>query len=86
MILQDILNNNIPSTVDFQNLNLQADVYQVVIYEKYSHHASKMTYRFSELLKVTNTDNSSYENITLDDNEILILKGPFTIKKFEEFL
>ena len=59
MILQDILNNNIPSTVDFQNLNLQADVYQVVIYEKYSHHASKMTYRFSDLLKVTNTDNSS---------------------------
>ena len=86
MILQDILNNNIPSTVDFQNLNLQADVYQVVIYEKYSHHASKMPYRFSDLLKVTNTDNSSYENITLDDNEILILKGPFTIKKFEEFL
>lgn len=40
-----------------------------------------MTYRFSELLKVTNTDNSSYENITLDDNEILILKGPFTIKE-----
>lgn len=86
MILQDILNNEIPPSLDLSSMHFEADVYQVIIYEKYSHHASELKYRFSELLKVTNEDNSSYENITLDSNEILILKGTFTIKKFEDFL
>ena len=87
MILYDIFagKEHIDS-IDLAELNLNASEYQVVIYEKYSHHATTMPYRFSDLLKVTNEDNSSYENITIENNEIILLKGRFIIKKFEEFL
>lgn len=87
MILLDILANQADfSQLNLADMNLEADQYQVVIYEKYSHHASQLSYRFSDLLKVTNEENSSYENITIDDNEVLLLKGSFTLHKFQEFL
>lgn len=87
MILIDILTNKaVYSQINPSDMNLEADKYQVVIYEKYSHHADQLSYRFSDLLKVTNEQNSSYENITIDKNEILLLKGTFTLQKFQEFL
>lgn len=87
MILLDILTDRADfSQLNISDLNLEADKYQVVIYEKYSHHATQLSYRFSDLLKVTNEENSSYENITIDNNEILLLKGTFALQKFQEFL
>lgn len=86
-ILQDILlGNEDTEQIDISGLNLEASEYQVVIYEKYSHHAPSMTYHFSDLLKVTNEGNVSYENISFDNNEVLLLKGSFILKKFQEFL
>lgn len=86
-ILQDILlGNDEFNQINTEELNLEASEYQVVIYEKYSHNATSMPYRFSELLKVTNEGNVSYENISLDNNEVLLLKGSFILKKFQEFL
>lgn len=86
-ILYDILvGQQEEYSFDASELNLDATEYQVVIYEKYSHHATTMPYRFSDLLKVTNEDNISYENITMDCNEVLLLKGSFILKKFQEFL
>jgi two-component system response regulator YesN len=86
-ILLDILTN----TADFSQINindfhLDAECYQVVIYENYSHATDKISYPFSDLLKVTNEQNSSYENITIDHNEVLLLKGEYTLHKFEQFL
>lgn len=69
-----------------EELDLNVEEYQVVIYEKYSHNATSMPYPFSELLKVTNKDNISYESIRLDNNEVLLLKGSYILKKFQEFL
>ena len=87
MILLDILTDKADyDQLHLEDLNLAADQYQIVIYEKYSHNASQMSYRFSDLLKVTNEGNSSYENITIDQNEVLLLKGTFTLEKFQEFL
>lgn len=87
MILFDILTNQMDfSRLDLSDMNLEAEQYQIVIYEKYSHHATQMSYRFSDLLKVTNEQNSSYENLTIDNNEVLLLKGSFTLQKFQEFL
>lgn len=87
MILLDILTGHADfSQFNLNDLNMEADQYQIVIYEKYSHHASQVSYRFSDLLKVTNEQNSSYENITIDHNEVLLLKGTFTLQKFQQFL
>lgn len=87
MLLLDILTNRADfSQLSIKDLNLEAEQYQIVIYEKYSHNASQMSYRFSDLLKVTNEQNSSYENITIENNEVLLLKGEFTLHKFQQFL
>ncbi len=87
IILYDILEGQATLTPhNIAEMNLDAEQYQVVIYEKYSHHATSMSYRFADLLKVTNEDNSSYESVTMDNNEILLLKGSFILKKFQEFL
>lgn len=87
MILYDILEGTASwDTINAQEINLDAASFQVVIYEKYSHHATSMPYSFADLLKVTNEDNSSYENLTIENNEILLLKGDFILHKFQEFL
>lgn len=72
--------------LNLEELHLEAPVYQVVIYEKYSHNSSDASYRFSDLLRVTNQDNNSYDNVILDGQETLLLKGEFAIQKFNEFL
>ena len=86
-ILSDLLEgtSNL-SQKELIEINLYTEDYQVVIYEKYSHYSSSPSYRFSDLLKVTNDDNSSYESIVKDNNEILLLKGTFILNKFQEFL
>lgn len=87
MVLYDVLTGHIrPNALEAVKLHLDSDCYQVVIYESYSHHASNMRYPFSELLNVTNEDNFSYEQILLDKNQVLLLKGTFIQEKFREFL
>jgi two-component system response regulator YesN len=86
-ILKDILTGNANlALLNRSELHLDADVYQVVIYEKYSHNAQDASYSFSDLLRVTNQDNNSFDCITLQYNEVLLLKGAFAIRKFNEFL
>lgn len=69
-----------------EELGLNADTYQVVIYEKYGHDLRDMSYRFSDLLRVTNQENNSYESVEVDYNEVILLKGRFAIQKFNDFL
>ena len=86
-IIRDLLTNEIDlSHVNAADLHLTADTYQVVIYEKYSHNTADASYRFSDLLRVTNQDNNSYDNITLQYQEVILLKGTFAIQKFNDFL
>lgn len=86
-IIHDILSG----TADFssfspEELQLDANTYQVVIYEKYRHDTSDITYRFSDLLRVTNQDNHSYDSIFHNNREVILLKGEFAIQKFNDFL
>lgn len=86
-IIRDLLTNDIDlSHINTTDLHLTADTYQVVIHEKYSHNTADASYRFSDLLRVTNQDNNSYDNITLQYHEVILLKGTFAIQKFNDFL
>ena len=87
MILCDILQGkaDIPS-LNLQELELDSSVYQVVIYEKYSHEEREMLYPFSDLLNMTQNDIAAYDTVTLDNNRILILKGQRILSKFQDFL
>ena len=85
-IIRDLLTNDIDlSHINTTDLHLTADTYQVVIYEKYSHNTADASYRFSDLLRVTNQDNNSYDNITLQYHEVILLKGTFAIQNLMIF-
>lgn len=86
-----ILGDVLAGTADFtsfdpEELGIKADVYQVIIYEPYSRNASGINYRFSDLLRVVNQDNHSYDNISYEGREVILLKGQFAVEKFKEFL
>ncbi|MCR4992382.1 MAG: response regulator transcription factor [Lachnospiraceae bacterium] len=67
-------------------LGLNFDTYQVVIYENYSKKLSSLTYDFAELLNITNTDNKTFECTRIDQNDVILLKGAVSLKQFNDFL
>ncbi len=71
---------------EFENLNLQADSYQIVIYENFSNDPQNPSYSFADLLKVTNKGNHTFEHINIDSHEIILLKGSYALQKFQQFL
>lgn len=87
MILSDILTGEADiSSLNIKELQLESDIYQVVTYEKYNHDDEEMLYSFSDLLNMTQDDIISYENVTINDNHVLILKGHAIRSKFHDFL
>ncbi len=86
-IVKDILlGNSDLKNIDLNELNFNVDTYQVVLYEKYGLNANDVAYDFADLLRVTNNDNNSFDSITLENSEVLLLKGQFAINKFNDFL
>ena len=86
-ILLDILHNELtPDASLCTDLRLTAPAYRVVIYENYQRKVSKVEYKFSDLLRVTNQDNNSFEILSDDLGDVIILKGQFSIDRFNDFL
>lgn len=86
-IIKEVLSGNADfSKLDTADLHLEHETYQVVIYEKYNRQDTEISYRFSDLLRVANQNNNSFDAITNGAHEIILLKGYFAIRKFEEFL
>ena len=77
--------NNPLSTDEFEKLNLSADSYQVIIYEDF-HSTTRPKYNFADLLHVANQGKHTFEQITIDAAEIILLKGSYALRKFEKFL
>lgn len=74
------------SSREIEEMNLHADCYQVVIYEKFSPNPEDISYSFAELLKITNKGNHTFEHFNEDSNEVILLKGRFALNKFSGFL
>lgn len=90
IIIQELLlGDYAPSSLSAQELtemDLDADVYQVVIYERFNHDPSYISYSFAELLNVTNEGNQSFEHQTLHNQEVIILKGTSALSRLQRFL
>ncbi|MBP5532916.1 MAG: response regulator transcription factor [Lachnospiraceae bacterium] len=67
-------------------LGLNYDTYQVVIYENFSKKLSSLTYDFADLLNISNTDNKTFECTRIDQNDVILLKGAVSLKQFNDFL
>jgi len=73
-------------TSELQDINIIAPPYQVIIYEKYSYNKDDDFYSFEELLRVTNQDNHTFEGITIENHQVILLKGEYALSRFHDFL
>ncbi len=70
--------------INYIELGLSAPIYQVVIYEGYMPYYQ--SYNFVDLLKVSNRDNSDFEQVNIDNRNCILLKGNFAIERFNTCL
>lgn len=71
---------------DMSELLLDAESYQIVIYETFNKISDDPCYNFAELLKITNKGNHTFDSFEEDGNDIILLKGEFAQNKFKDFL
>ncbi|HWT76953.1 MAG TPA: response regulator [Mobilitalea sp.] len=84
-VLRDLLSGTEPNdSINYLEMGLYAPIYEVVIYESYNPFFT--SYSFADLLKVTNQGNNSFEHITLNNQEIIILKGDYSLNRFNACL
>ncbi len=84
-ILYDLLTEaDFNSSINYMELGLTSPIYQVVIYENYTPYYN--FYNFADLLRVTNQGNNSFENIMIDNHNVIILKGNFALERFNSCL
>ena len=86
-IVEEILLGEAPlSETSLTDLHMNADMYQVAICEKYNHSTQNPPFKFADLLRLANQDNNSFDNVTLEYNDVFLLKGSYAIGKFEALL
>lgn len=83
-ILEDILLNQCDyHHIDLIDLHLSANVYQVISYENYHQQFFHPVWDFSDLMRVSNQDNRTFDVLDLNQQKIILLKGDFSIAKFD---
>ncbi len=90
-ILHDILvgspdMDNLLSQEEILSLELNADVYQVVIYENFNQGTDAPSYSFADLLRVTNRGEHTFNYLEENQQQIILLKGDYALSRFHDFL
>ena len=86
-IIREILTDTCDyRSLDLSDLHLQANIYQVITYENYNQNYFYQTWNFSDLMRVTNQDNNSFDILEFERKKIILLKGDFAISKFQNLL
>ena len=77
---------NILTQEDIDELELDADIYQIVIYENFNLSPDSSSYSFADLLKVTNRGEHTFNNFEIDKKNVVLLKGTYALNRFQDFL
>lgn len=77
---------NILTKEDIDELELDADIYQIVIYENFSLSPDSSSYNFADLLKVTNRGEHTFNYFEEDKKKVVLLKGTYALNRFQDFL
>lgn len=77
--LQDI-DSDLTSIFDYSNR------YQVIIYDRYRLEQAESTYSFAELLRVSTHTQSNFEFLTIDNYNVIVLRGDFAIRRLDSVL
>jgi two-component system response regulator YesN len=84
-VLHDLLiGKEFNNFINYMELGLTAPIYQVVMYNGYT--PFFQAYNFADLLRVTNQDNNSFEPLTIDNTNTILLKGNFALERFNSCL
>lgn len=89
VILRELITDTLSSPLtaeDIEHFRLQADAYQVVICEDFHTHAATAPYTFAELFKVINRENNIFEHLSVENKDIVLLKGAHGLSKLADFL
>lgn len=90
VILHELVHDNggdyTLSKNDIEELELESDIYQIVIYENFNRLAGSVTYSFADLLKVTNRENHTFNHFEENQKDVILLKGSYALKRFQDFL
>lgn len=87
VLLSDVIKGDLnPNTINTKELNLDSDIYQVVLYQNFTQEISATTYSFADLLKVSNKDNTTFDYVNDGNEDIILLKGTRALKRFQRFL
>ena len=84
-ILVDLLKSpDFDNSINYAELGLSSFIYQVVLYESYTPYYA--SYNFADMLRVTNQDNQAFEEVSIDNHNVVILKGDHAIERFNNCL
>lgn len=86
-IIQEILCNTASyPLLDYRDMMLEASVYQVVLYTNYNQESFQTTWNFAEVLRLANKNHNSLDYIKIEHQNVIILKGDYAQKRFQELL
>lgn len=86
-ILLDIVSDRVEfDRLNVKELELEADIYQVVLYENFRMEEQEIPYQFADMFQVADDGHRSFEHFMIKDKNVLLLKGNFAIEKFRRFL
>lgn len=71
-------------TIPYEEVGLNAPIYQVVIYENYTPFYN--SYSFADIFSGSNNDKESFEHVSLNNREIILLKGFRSLEHFNNCL
>ena len=86
-ILQDIIKDEVRyELLNLAELNLEAEIYQIVMYENFQIGEVELPYQFADMFMVADSGTNSFEHFMIKGKNVLLLKGSFAIEKFRRFL
>lgn len=75
------------SSFDLDELHLSSSYYQVLICEHYNPISSEnISYRFADLLHVSNQYNHFFESFNMQEKEVILLKGQNATQRFKDLI
>ena len=84
-VLLDLLTGrDFNPAINYPEMGLASPIYQVIIYEGYTPYFH--AYDFSDILMITNQDNHSFESLTIENQNVILLKGNFALSRFQDCL
>lgn len=72
--------------LDYHDLVLESPVYQIVIYTNYNHESFQTAWDFADILRLANKNYNSLDHIVRNHQDVILLKGDFALKRFQELL